>query len=201
MTTEQRDDLSIDAGSPARALVVFEQSANGRAALSYAVERARREGAELTVLRTMPYEDVRVGCASCRHGAAIWNREMRYDAEEALREAHVLVGDATLVTYTIAKGQGAREIARAAQAARADLIILPSPRSPRLPRLGFAPLADHLYGLGAWETTVAPAATPDGDGGASPAAASEWRRFRRAGAFFVACLALVVALTAIGFYH
>lgn len=198
MTTEQRDDLSIDAGSPARGLVVFEQSANGRAALSYAVERARREGAELTVLRTMPYDDVRVGCASCRHGAAIWNREMRYDAEEALREARVLVGDATLVTYTIAKGQGAKEIARAAQVAQADLIVVPA---PRLPRLGFASLADRVRGLGAWETTVAPAATSDEDGGASWASAPEWRRLRRAGAFFIVCLAIVVALSVIGFYH
>jgi nucleotide-binding universal stress UspA family protein len=199
MTTEQGDDLRIDA--PARALVVFEQTANGRAALSYAVERARREGAELTVLRTMPYDDVRVGCASCRHGAAIWNREMRYDAEEALCEARGVVGDDASVTYAIAKGQGAREIARAAQTAQAALIVLPSPRSSRLPRLGFASLADRVHGLGAWDTTVAPAATPDEDGGASPAAAPEWRRLRLAGAFFIACLALVVALTAIGFYH
>lgn len=200
MTTEQRDDVSTDAGSPARALVVFEQTANGRAALSYAVERARREGAKLTVLRAMPYDDVRVGCASCRHGAAIWNREMRYDAEEALCEARVLVGEDASVTYAIAQGQGAREIARAAQTARAGLIVLPS-RSPRLRRLGFASLADRVHRLGAWDTAVAPAATRVGYGGASPAAALEWRRFRRAGAFFVACLALVVALTVIGFYH
>lgn len=200
VTTEQRDELSTDAGAPARALVVFEQSANGRAALSYAVERARREGAELTVLRTMPYDDVRVGCASCRHGAAIWNCEMRYDAEQALCEAREVVGDDASVTYAIAKGQGAREIARAAQIAQADLIVLPSPRSPRLPRLGFTSLADRVHELGAWDATVAPAATADQDGGAPPAA-PEWRRLRRAGAFFIACLALVVALTAIGFYH
>ncbi len=96
-----------------RALVVFEQTANGRAALSYAVERARRDGAELTVLRAMPYERVDMGCASCRHGAAIRNREMRYDAEEALAEARGLVDDGASITYAIAKGQGGGEIARA----------------------------------------------------------------------------------------
>jgi nucleotide-binding universal stress UspA family protein len=200
MTTEQRDELSIDAGSPARALVVFEQTANGRAALSYAVERARREGAELTVLRTMPYDEVRMGCASCRHGAAIWNREMRYDAEEALCEAREVVGDDASVTYAIAKGQGAREIALAARLAQADLIVLSSRRSPRLPRLGFDSLADRARRLGAWDVAVAPAAHGS-EAGPRRAAAAEWRRLRRAGAFFIACLVLLVALTAIGFYH
>ena len=201
MTTEQRVDLSIDAGSPARVLIVFEQTANGRAALRSAVGRARREGAELTVLRTMPNDDVRMGCASCRHGAAIWNREMRYDAEEALCEAREVVGDDASVTYAIARGQGAREIARAAQIARADLIVFASPRPRRLPRLGFVPIADRVHGLGPWDTVVAPAAIPDEDGGAPPATAPDWRGLRRAGALFIACLALVVALTAIGSYH
>lgn len=158
MTTEQRNDVRIDARLHDRALVVFEQTANGRVALSYAVQRARREGAELTVLRAMPYERVGMGCASCRHSAAIWNREMRYDAEEALAEARELVDDGASITYAIAKGQGAGEIARAAQTAQAQLIVLPSPRSPQLPRLGFASLADRVHGLGAWDVAVAPAA-------------------------------------------
>lgn len=200
MTTEQRNDIRLDAGSPARALVVFEQTANGRAALSYAVERARREGAELTVLRAMPYDDVRVGCASCRHGAAIWNREMRYDAAQALSEARELVGDDASVSYVIAKGQGAGEIARAAQIAQADLIVLPWCRSPRLPRLGFASLADRLGRLGAWDVAVGQAATAS-ERGTSAAPSAEWRRLRRAGVFFLACLVLLVALTALGIYH
>lgn len=200
MTTEQRTDLGTDTGLPAHALVVFEQTANGRAALSYAVDRARREGAELTVLRTMPYEDVRMGCASCRHGAAIWNREMRCDAAQALSEARELVDDDASVTYAIAKGQGARDIARAAQIAQADLIVLPLSRSPRVPRLGFASLADRLGGLGAWDVTIGPAATGSERG--TPAAPSaDWRRLRRAGAFFIACLVFVMALTAVGIYH
>ena len=197
MTTEQRAHLGIDAGLPVRALVVFEQTANGRAALSHAVERARREGAELTVLRTMPHDDVRIGCASCRHGAAIWNREMRYDAAQALSEARGLVDDDGSVTYAIAKGQGARDIARAAQIAQADLIILPLNRAAGLPRLGFSSLADRLRGLGAWNVAIGPAAM----GSARGAPAAEWRRLRRAGAFFLACLVLVVALAAVGIYH
>lgn len=200
MTIEQSTDLRIDAGLPARALVVFEQTANGRAALSYAVERARREGAELTVLRAMPYDDVRMGCASCRHGAAIWNREMRYDAAQALSEARELVGDDAPVSYVIAKGQGASDIARAAQIAQARLIVIPLGRSPRLPRLGFASLADRVSGLGAWDVTVGPTATASVPA-TPPAPSAEWRRLRRAGAFFIACLVLLVALTAVGIYH
>lgn len=198
MTTEQRNDVRIDARLHDRALVVFEQTANGRAALSYAVERARREGAELTVLRAMPCERVDMGYASCRHSAAIWNREMRYDAEEALAEARELVDDGASITYAIAKG--AAEIARAAQTAQAQLIVLPSPRSPQLPRLWFASLADRVHGLGAWDVAVAPAARGS-EAGARRAPAPEWRRLRCAGAFFIACLVLLVALTAIGFYH
>ena len=200
MTTEHRNDIRLDAGSPARALVVFEQTANGRAALSYALERARRAGARLIVLRAMPYERVNVGCASCRHSAAIWNREMRYDAAQALSEARELVDDDASVTYVIAKGQGAGEIARAAQIAQADLIVLPLSRSPRLPRLGFASLADRLGGLGTWDVAVGPAATAsERDTSAVPSA--EWGRLRRAGVFFLACLVLLVALTTLGIYH
>ncbi len=200
MTTEHTNDIRLDAGSPARALVVFEQTGNGRAALSYAVERARREGAELTVLRAMPYDDVRVGCASCRHGAAIWNREMRYDAAQALSEARELVGDDASVTYLIAKGRGAGEIARASHEAQADLIVLPSPRLTRLPRFACASRVDRLRARGGWDVAVAPAAIGSEGGGAGLTAA-EWRRLRRAGTFFIACLALLVALTGIGFYH
>jgi len=200
MTTEQRNDITIDARLHDRALVLFEQTANGRAALSYALERARREGAELTVLRAMPYERVNMGCASCRHSAAIWNREMRYDAEQALSEAREFVDDDASVTYAIAKGQGAGEIARAAQIAQTDLIVLPLTRSPRLARLGFASLADRLRGLGAWDVAIGPAATGS-EQGTPVGAAPEWRRLRRAAAFFLACLALLVALAALGIYH
>ncbi len=195
MTTEQRNDITIDA--PLHE-VLFAQTANGHAALSYALERARREGAELNVLRAMPYERVNMGCASCRHSAAIWNREMRDDAEQALSEAREFVHDDASVTY--AMGQGAGEIARAAQITQTDLIVLPLTRSPRLARLGFASLADRLRGLGAWDVAVGPAATGS-EHGTPVGAAPEWRRLRRAAAFFLACLALLVALAALGIYH
>ncbi|MEO6859409.1 MAG: hypothetical protein ABI323_12630 [Solirubrobacteraceae bacterium] len=101
-----------------------------------------------------------------------------------MAEARELVDDGASITYAIAKGQGAGEIARAAQTAQAQLIVLPSPRSPQLPRFGFASLADRVHGLGAWDVAVAPAARGS-EAGARRAAAPEWRRLRRAGAFFM----------------
>ncbi|MDQ6842239.1 MAG: universal stress protein, partial [Actinomycetota bacterium] len=173
-----RDHRRIHARLHDHALVVFEQTTSGRAALSCALERARREGTELTVLHAMPYERVDTGCASCRHGAAIWNREMRYDAEEALAEARELVGDDASVTHLIAKGQGAGEIARASREAHADLIVLPSPRLTRLPRFACASRVDGLRARGGWDVAVAPAAIGSEGGGAGLTAA-EWRRLRR----------------------
>lgn len=182
-------------------LVLFEQTANGRVALEYAVAQADENLAELTVVSAMPYERVDVGCASCRHGAAIWNREMRYDADRTLAEAREHLTGRENVTYAITKGQAARSIAQAAERLQADIVILPWRPPHRLRRIGFSSLAERLTALGAWQVTVAPAVTGGPVECAPSTTRPEWGRLRLAAAFFMVCAALVVALTAIGFYH
>lgn len=63
-------------------LVEYEPSSRGRAALFHAVRIAR-----------------------CRQSPALWNREMRSLAEEALAEAAALVGPSSATQYTIACGE------------------------------------------------------------------------------------------------
>jgi nucleotide-binding universal stress UspA family protein len=200
MTVSLMHELEAATGTPERVLVVFERSANGRAALGYALEQTRGTDVELTVLNAMPYERVDVGCARCRHSAAIWNREMRYDAEQALAQAGELVAEHPAVTYAVAKGQAAQPIAQAAERMGVDLIILPARPAHRLRAFGFAALAERLDPRGGWDVTFAPGATErqTGRGRAKPGA--EWRRLRLAAVFFVACWALLVGLTVIGFY-
>ncbi len=193
--------VPLDGTHGPHVLMLFEPTANGRVALEYAVAQVDENLAELTVVSAMPYERVDVGCASCRHGAAIWNREMRYDADRTLAEARERLTGRENVTYAITKGQAARSIAQAAERLQADIVILPWRPPHRLRRIGFSSLAERLTALGAWQVTVAPAVTGGSVECAPSTTRPEWGRLRLAAAFFMVCAALVVALTAIGVYH
>jgi len=192
-------------------LVAYEASASGRAALVHAAELARAHRIALTVLSVTPQERADFGCARCRQSAAMWNVEMADLAHENLLDAAELLERVGLATidYVVGRGDPATSIAAAAARAGADLVVVPWKRLRILGVYRRRTLAARLdtdtdltVRCGPAPSTTAqttdavdqPSATP-------PAAHREWRQLAYAIAFFCACLAVLVTLFAIGFYH
>jgi hypothetical protein len=95
-----------------RVLVSYEPSPLGRAALLHAMSVARDAGADLMVVSVAAHERADAGCARCRESAAIWNREMRSLAVEAVMEAASLVGPSRTVEYRVGYGQPIKALVR-----------------------------------------------------------------------------------------
>jgi nucleotide-binding universal stress UspA family protein len=127
--------------------------------LFHALSIARQAEAELTVVVVATRERVDVGCARCRHNAALWNREMRWLAEDALAEAADLVGPSRTVEYAMAYGEPKQALAGAAARSGADVKVVPWQPNGRLRRLYSSSIAEHLRRDGRWEVVVVPAAT------------------------------------------
>lgn len=139
-----------------RIIVRYRSSAPGRAAVTHALALAEKTGAALTVVSLATKVPVN-GCASCRHSAVIWNREMQAIAREELAEAAGLVGRRADVNYTVAVGEPVKAISEAADRWGADTVVVPSEPRSRLRRLFSAPMDDALRKLGSWEVVTAPA--------------------------------------------
>jgi nucleotide-binding universal stress UspA family protein len=137
---------------PENVVVWFEATQAGRDALARARRIAKTDGAHLTVLAVATQEPVS-GCPRCRQGAVIWNREMRAIGHEELLEAGRTLGPSCKAGYELAVGRPLTAIARAARECGADLIVLPSRRRSRLPRLRRKDLDERLRGLGAWRVS------------------------------------------------
>jgi nucleotide-binding universal stress UspA family protein len=137
-------------------LVRYESSPHGRGALQHALELARASNAELTVITVATHERVDIGCASCRHGAAIWNREMRLIAEEELAEAASFVDHDESVAFQVVRGKPHEAIREAATRCNAWMIVLPA-EPGRLGARRVSRLAGSLRAGGDWELTVPPA--------------------------------------------
>jgi nucleotide-binding universal stress UspA family protein len=146
------------AGPRRRVLVSYESSARGRAALFHALGVAREAGVPLTVASVARKEPV-VGCARCRSNAVMWNRELRFLAEEDLTEAAGLVGPSPAIDYEVALGDPPRALSEVAARSGADVIVVPSESHGRLRRLFGTTLAADLSRSGRWHVIVAPAAT------------------------------------------
>ena len=143
---------------PQRVLVTYEASADGRAALSHAVDIARAAGAPLSVVAVVTHEPVNVGCTRCRWNAAMWNRELEEIAKEELAEAAGLLGGVPTVEYEVARGPRATAIAESASRTGADLIVLPWRRPARMWRRFARDIGDRLRHAGQWQVEFAPAA-------------------------------------------
>ena len=146
---------SPSAGAPARrmvkrVLVEYESSTHGRAALLHALSIVRHAEAALTVVAVATPERVGVGCMRCRSNAAMWNREMRSLAEDALAEAAELVGRSRAIEFAVAYGDGCKSaLASAALRSEAELIVVPWRPNGRLRRLASTSVAEHLRRDGA----------------------------------------------------
>jgi len=193
-------------------LVAYEPSNRGHAALMHGAEVARACGIPMTVISVTPQERSDVGCASCRQSATLRNVEMADIARENLLEADRLLDPLGLgpIDYVIGRGDPAASIAAAAAQAKADLIIVPWERSRTLGLFRHWTLAAQLGTDPALTVRSGPSPTtrtrpehPADEFAATESAASErqWRRLGYALAFFSACLAVIVVLFAIGFYH
>jgi nucleotide-binding universal stress UspA family protein len=138
-----------------RIMVSYDSSAPGRAALTHALALAEKTAAALTVVTVATKVPIN-GCASCRHSAVIWNREMQAIAREELAEAAGLVGRRADVYYTLAVGDPVRAISGAADRWGADTVVVASEPRGRLRRLFSAPMDDALRKLGRWEVVTGP---------------------------------------------
>jgi nucleotide-binding universal stress UspA family protein len=139
-----------------RVLVCYEPSPDGRAALLHAMSLAGEAGANLTVMSVATQERVDIGCAGCRHSAAIWNREMRAIAHEELAEAAALVGPTPLVAFAVEAGRPRDAISNTAKRIGADVIVVPHRTPGRFRRRGASRLAEQLRRDPGWEVVIAP---------------------------------------------
>ncbi len=138
-----------DAETSGRVLVWFEATSRGRAALDRAAHLAAATDAELTVV-TVATPAPLSGCASCRHSAVIWNRELREIAQEELVEAATRLGPLTTARFVAEEGELADSIARAARACGATTIVLPQARAGRILSGPDRRLDARLRERGAW---------------------------------------------------
>jgi hypothetical protein len=154
------DDQLRDTAAPrptTRVVVRYEPSARGRAALLHAFHLARGGELPLTVVSVATKEPVNVGCARCRHSAAVWNAEMRAVAEDELAEAARILGSSPAVDYAVVAGRPAQAIGEAADHAGADVVVVPWEPGGRVRRLFASTVAEDLRRLGCWQVIVAPA--------------------------------------------
>ncbi len=143
---------------PAHALIWFQDTAHGRAALEHARMLASGPEARLTVVTVATYERVTVGCASCRHSAVLWNNEMAEIGHQELQAAARRIGSSPGVHYVLAVGSPESAIAEEAVARGCDVIVLPWRRFRRLFGQRLRTFEDRLSDRGAWRVVIAPPA-------------------------------------------
>jgi nucleotide-binding universal stress UspA family protein len=115
----------VDA-TPARILVLYENSRRGAAALEQAAALAAREGALLTVVVVAVTEPEDARCCDTR--AVYWNGIVRELADEDLGRARALLGGGTAEFKVVTARSIPTALAIEAQRSRADTILVPSAR-------------------------------------------------------------------------
>lgn len=124
---------------PARVLVVFESSPGGRAALREAAELGGGD-THLTVVALAP-QSVASRCCARGPSVEVVNCVVRDEAEDDLREARAILGDAAAgATFKALVGRRDPPVGRWAVANSFDLIVLPTRRLS----IGGHPLAREL---------------------------------------------------------
>jgi hypothetical protein len=116
----------VDA-TPARIVVLYENSRRGTAALEQAVELAEREGALLTVVVVAVTEPEDARCCDTR--AVYWNRIVHELATEDLGRARTLLRSDTAAEFKVVTARSIpTALAIEAQRSRADTLLVPSAR-------------------------------------------------------------------------
>jgi hypothetical protein len=133
------DRAGFGARRPARALVLFESTPSGKAALREAAELSGA-GGKVTVLTLAP-QAVAARCCQRGPGVEVLNCVVRDEAADELRQAReILGGEADRVTFTTLVETRKLPLAAWAAAQTFDLIVLPSRRFS----IGGHPLARRL---------------------------------------------------------
>lgn len=159
------DEEAPTAAAPRdRVAVVYERSAEGRAALLYAHALAVRAGTPLTVLAVASERRTDIGCACGRQGAVFHNALAREFATAELGEARKVVSSAgagVCVDYALAPGGSfTRAVLKAADGRSADAIVLPAPRTGPLRRFKIRDRAARLQRRTGSSVIVAPRRVP-----------------------------------------
>jgi nucleotide-binding universal stress UspA family protein len=116
----------VDA-TPARILVLYENSRRGAAALEQAAALAAREGALLTVVVVAVTEPEDASCCDTR--AVYWNGIVRELAAEDLGRARALLRAGTTAEFKVVTARSIpTALAIEAERSRADMILVPSAR-------------------------------------------------------------------------
>jgi nucleotide-binding universal stress UspA family protein len=110
-------------------LVWFEDSPEGRRALSEADVLSRRRSVHLTVVAVATRERV-IGCGRCLQGTVLWNIELKKIAREELLAARCALDGAADVSYELLVGDPAQMITQAA--ARVGCRCAPGPEDQAL---------------------------------------------------------------------
>lgn len=140
-------------------VIVYEQTAAGRAALLHAHSLASDAGAPLAVVAVASRERTDIGCGSCRQGAAFRNELSCEGAEAALSEARAVLTSSppsVVVGYELARGAFRRAVVQAARDHRAGVIVIPAPGGGRLRRRFSRDRAAMLEGRTAGTVVVVP---------------------------------------------
>jgi nucleotide-binding universal stress UspA family protein len=154
------------------ALVLYEASAGGRAALRHAAELVRAQNVPLVVLAVAPQARVDTGCLRCRGSAGLWNLAMVEVAEEELQEARELLAATGPqdVRFVVGRGDPVRAITAAVADVGADCVIVPPERTHRVPLARRRSLASRLGPDRPFTVVTPPANTLATSSAASPAA-------------------------------
>jgi nucleotide-binding universal stress UspA family protein len=135
-------------------LVWFEDSPEGRCALTEASVLARRRSVSLTVVAVAVHERV-IGCGRCLQGTVLWNIELQKIAREELLEARSALDDAADVSYEVLVGDPAEMITQAAERVGADVIVLPALRVRRFGPPNRRNVSGRVAAGGRWHVIVA----------------------------------------------
>jgi nucleotide-binding universal stress UspA family protein len=122
-----RENGGVVDATPARILVLYENSRFGAAALDQAATLAAREGALLAVVVVAVTEPEDARCCDTRAG--YWNGIVRELADEDLGRARALLRGSTAEEFRVVTARSIpTALAIEAQRFRADMILVPSAR-------------------------------------------------------------------------
>ena len=146
--------MAADGHSASGVLVWFEDSPEGRCALSEAGVLARRRSVPLTVVAVATRERV-IGCGRCLQGTVLWNIELEKIAREELLAARCALDGAAGVSYELLVGDPAEMITQAAARVGADVVVLPALRTRRFGPPNRRNVSGRVAAGGPWHVIVA----------------------------------------------
>jgi nucleotide-binding universal stress UspA family protein len=146
--------MTADCEQPASVLVWFEDSPEGRCALTEASVLARRRSVRLTVVAVAAHERV-IGCGRCLQGTVLWNIELKKIAHEELLAARCALDGAAGISYQVLVGDPAEMITQAAARVGADVVVLPALRTRRFGPPSRRNVSGRVAAGGRWHVIVA----------------------------------------------